>query len=105
MKVTFLDKDLEELYKFGINSKYKKYSKDKRFIENLIENIDVLFSVSSTLELSKFSYLHYEKLKHINKSSVRVMNGRVERIVFTENESGIEIEIIELNQTHYGKKK
>lgn len=105
MKVTFLDNDLEELYKFGINGKYKKYSKDKRFMENLVDSINILFAVSSTSELSKFSYLHYEKLKRIKKSSIRVMNGRVERIIFTEKENGIEVEILELDQNHYGRKK
>ena len=33
------------------------------------------------------------------------MNGRVERLIFTESEEGIEIEILELNTTHYGNKK
>jgi len=33
------------------------------------------------------------------------MNGRVERLLFAEYENGIRITIIELNETHYGRKK
>jgi hypothetical protein len=62
-------------------------------------------SVEKTSDLVPYSYLHYEKLKHINLSSVRIMNNRVERLLFIENEDGIEITLIELNETHYGNKK
>lgn len=54
--------------------------------------------------LSQWSFLHYEKLKNYELSSIRVMNGRVERILFKETENGIVITIIELNETHYGNK-
>ena len=52
--------------------------------------------------------MHYEKLKHGSykgKSSVRIANGAIERLIFSENENGIEVYIIELNDTHYGNKR
>ena len=49
-------------------------------------------------------YKKYSK-DNMNLSSVRVMNGRVERLLFRELEDGIEITIIELNNDHYGNKK
>lgn len=54
-----------------------------------------------------YSFLHYERLTDnmSGRSSVRIMNGRVERLIFTESEEGIEIEILELNTTRYGNKK
>ena len=75
MKVNISDKDLDELIRTGKNGKYKK------------------------------SFLHYEKLKYNNLSSVRVLNNRIERLLFKELEDGIEITVIELNSDHYGNKK
>ena len=37
-------------------------------------------------------------------SSVRVMNGRVERLLFHEYNDGIEISLIEIDETHYGQR-
>ena len=52
-----------------------------------------------------YSCLHYERLRNnAELSSVRVVNGRVERLLFRETEDGIEITIIELNNDHYGNK-
>lgn len=59
----------------------------------------------SAPKLSQWSFLHYEKLKGNELSSVRVMNGRVERIIFRETEQGLVIIIIELDEKHYGNKK
>jgi hypothetical protein len=55
--------------------------------------------------LKEYSFLHYEKLKHISLSSVRIINGRVERLLFKETEDGIQISLIEINENHYGNKK
>ena len=83
MKVNISDKDLDELIRTGKNSKYKKYSKDRKFMEGLARVYKVL----------------------LNVQEVRVLNGRVERLLFRELEDGIEITIIELNNDHYGNKK
>ncbi len=106
MKVNISDKDLDELIRTGKNSKYKKYSKDRKFMEGLARVYKVMLNVADTNGLKSYSFLHYEKLaNNLNLSSVRVLNGRVERLLFRELEDGIEITIIELNNDHYGNKK
>lgn len=104
--ITIQDEDLQELITTGTNSgKYKKLARDKKFVQNLAIVYNTMRSVETTDGLKQYSFLHYEKLKHVNMSSVRIMNNRVERLLFIENENGIEIIIIELNETHYGNKK
>ena len=106
MKVNISDKDLDELIRTGRNNKYKKYSRDRKFMVGLAKVYNVLTTVADTKGLEPYSFLHYEKLKYKdNLSSVRVVNGRVERLLFRELEDGIEIIIIELNSDHYGNKK
>ena len=106
LKITIIDEDLEELITTGKNSgKYEKLSRDKKFVQRLAVVYSTMASVENTDGLKQYSFLHYEKLKHVNQSSVRIMNNRVERLLFTENENGIEITIMELNETHYGNKK
>lgn len=108
MIVIFLDPALKQLYEEGKSKKYKAYSRDARFLGAFQEVINTLRGVESTNDLPLFSFLHYEQLKHQGddpKSSVRIMNGRVERLIFRELDGGIEIEIIELDDTHYGNKK
>lgn len=105
MIITFEDIELQHLIEKGQSRRYRKLSRDNAFKKHLIEVYITLRAVDNTAELSNFSYLHYEKLKHNGLSSVRVMNGRVERLLFREIENGIEIVLIELNETHYGRKK
>mgnify|MGYP001169886927 CR=1 FL=1 len=105
MEISFEDEDLEELIFTGKNHKYKKLSKDKAFMRALIDVYNYMDAASCANDLKSYSFLHYEALKHIGLSSVRIMNGRVERLLFAEYENGIRITIIELNETHYGKKK
>ena len=78
MQVIFEDKDLEQL---------------------------IMTAVADTKALNAFSYLHYEKLRGVDVSSVRVMNNRIERVLFRETADGIVITIIDLDDTHYGNKK
>jgi plasmid maintenance system killer protein len=106
MKVNILDKDLEELINNGKNNKYKKYSKDKKFLEGLARVLKIMQTVKNPEGLRPYSFLHYEKLaNNVNVSSVRIVNGRAERLLFKEINDGIEITIIELNTDHYGNKK
>lgn len=37
-------------------------------------------------------------------SSLRIANGYIERLIFTETPEGIEVELIEIDNTHYGNK-
>lgn len=104
MQIFFEDKDLEELIISGKNHKYKKFQRDKRFMSSLVRVYKTMLATECASKLSQWSFLHYEKLKNYELSSIRVMNGRVERILFKETENGIVITIIELNETHYGNK-
>lgn len=105
MKVNISDKDLDELIRTGKNGKYKKYSKDRKFMVGLARVYMLLTTVADTKGLEPYSFLHYEKLKYNNLSSVRVLNNCIERLLFKELEDGIEITVIELNSDHYGNKK
>lgn len=107
MIVEFADTDLQELIEYGKNNKYKKLSKDKVFCAALVSVYNRLLSVESTKELKPFSSLHYEKLKfdRSGQSSVRIQNGRVERLIFEEFDEGIRILLLEINESHYGRKK
>lgn len=109
MKVFFQDSDLEEYVLEGRSKvkPYKDYAKDKKFTKQLQDIVSLMTSVDVAPEISNYSFLKYEKLKHEYSGccSVRIMNGRVERLIFKETEKGLEITIIELNNTHYGNKK
>ena len=107
LEVEILDEDLSELILKGKNAKgkCKTLSRDKKFVQKLTDIYNLMCSVEHTTKLKDFSFLHYEKLKHIDMSSVRIINGRVERLLFTENKEGIQISLIEINEDHYGNKK
>ncbi len=109
MKVTFKDEVLLELYETGKtkDKRYKNFCKNKKFITGYIRAIKTMYNVDSTADLKLFSFLHYEKLKHQIETlcSVRIVNSMVERLLFTENNDGIEVELIEIDSTHYGNKK
>ena len=107
MIVIFEDKDLEELILTGRNRKYKKVMKVKALMDGVLRAYRIMQTVPNAAMLGKFSYLHYEKLKHqlSGHSSVRVANGYVERIIFIEEQEGIRVKLIELDDTHYGNKK
>lgn len=106
MNVLFEDDALEELYLTGKSSdkKYKKLSRDKKLVEGFRRAVGIMYSVENVAELEPYSYLHYEKLKYRNESSVRIVNGRIERLIFVERENGIEVLLIEIDNTHYGNK-
>ena len=71
----------------------------------LIDIYSLMCSVDHVSELRNYSFLHYEQLRHVSLSSVRIFNNRVERLLFRETETGLRITLIELNDDHYGNKK
>lgn len=109
MKIIFKDEALSELYKNGRTEdrKYKKMCRNKKLVEGYQRAVSIMYDVDSTEDLKPFSFLHYEKLKYQKEplSSVRLVNGMVERLLFTETEDGIEVELLEIDSTHYGNKK
>lgn len=104
MKVTFEDTELESLVLTHRSRKYKKYLRDGKFLAALERVYFLMQSEKDTQRLANYSFLHYEKLKGVGMSSVRVMNGRVERLLFHEYNDGIEISLIEMDETHYGQR-
>ena len=110
MKVFFKDNALEELYSTGKTKdrKYKNICKNTLLVRGYIRAVSSMYNADSVENLKTLSYLHYEKLKHQKGeplSSVRLVNGMVERLIFTESHEGIEVELIEIDNTHYGNKK
>lgn len=109
MNVIFKEHALEEIYDVGKTKdrKYKVFCRNKKLVEGYQRAVKVMLDVESVSKLAEFSFLHYEKLKHQAepRSSVRIRNGYVERLIFVESEEGIEVELLEINNTHYGNKK
>ena len=105
MKIQIEDNDLKELILTGLNNKYKHLARDKQFMMALGRAYRLLEVVENVNDLKRYSFLHYEQLKGVRKSSIRIMNGRVERLVFEERNNGVEIQMLALNRDHYGNKK
>ena len=106
MKIVFEDTDLEELITTGRNSKYKKYTRNAKFMKALATAYNYMRMVDVASDLRAISFLHYEQLAGTNgMSSIRVVNGMVERILFREFDGGINITVLSLDDTHYGNKK
>lgn len=107
MEVVFRDTALEDLYTTGATDsrKYKKLARNRKLIEGYQRAVDAMYAVHMAADLASFSFLHYERLKHRHESSVRILNGSIERLLFTETNEGIEVELIEIDSTHYGNKK
>lgn len=110
MNVSYKDPALYELYMTGStkDKKYKKLCKDERLVKGYRKVVKIMYDVKSAKELRNYSSLHYEKLKYQKdepKSSVRIVNGMIERLIFTETANGIEVELIEIDDTHYGNRK
>ncbi len=108
MKIFFKDDALSQLYENGRTDdrKYKKLCRNKKLVEGYQRAVSIMYNVNSTDDLKQFSFLHYEKLRYQKEplSSVRLVNGMVERLLFSETEDGIEVELLEIDSTHYGNK-
>jgi len=109
MKIIYKGKKGEgvrDLVEYKFSKVYKKLSKDKEFISYLDVAIRYIESVASINELFEYSTLHFERLKGRNgECSIRIRNGRVERLIVAETDSGLEIIVIEIDENHYGRKK
>lgn len=101
-----MTEDLFELYTTGKSRRYKVVARTRALYLGFIQVVNTMKMVSSVEELKHFSFLHYEKLKYeySGKSSVRLSNSYVHRLIFVENEDEIQIELIEIDDTHYGNR-
>lgn len=107
MKIEYEDEDLKELIETGQNKKYKKIAKNKVLMGGLLKVYRILDQAPHVSLLNKFSFLKFEKLKYQYSGccSVRIANGHIERLIFTEHEGGITIKLLKLDDSHYGNKK
>lgn len=98
--------DLLDLYSGRECKRYKDVARNPVLIGGFIKAVDTMKQVNDIEELKAFSRLHYEKLKYeySGYSSVRLSNSYVHRLIFSENENGIEVQRIEIDDTHYGNK-
>lgn len=73
MQIVFEDTDLEELITTGRNNKYKKYTRNAKFMKALAIAYNYLRLSERTGDLRSISFLHYEQLAGTNgMSSIRV---------------------------------
>lgn len=105
--IIYEDKDLKKLAEGDRKNKYKKYAKIPKFMEGLARVLKTMHYAETIDSFRQFSFLHYEQLKDdmSGYSSVRVVNGMVERIIFTEDDNRIVVHLLELDDSHYGNKK
>ncbi|MDY4851323.1 MAG: hypothetical protein SO188_00535 [Prevotella sp.] len=74
-------------------------------MKKLTDIYNLMTSVEQVSKLRDYSFFHYEQLRHISLSPVRIFNNRVERLLFRETETRLGITLIEFNDAHYGNKK
>lgn len=101
------DGDLKELILTGYNRRYQGVARNKELMKGLRRAIYIMESVETPEGLGRFSYLHYEKLRYEMSgfSSVRLSNSSVHRLIFKEYDDRITLQLIEIDDTHYGNKK
>ena len=102
-----MDQELLDLYQSGKSKRYKEVERNRELLDGFKRAVGLMMTVSDVGELKGFSYLHYEQLKYewSGKSSVRLSNRYVHRLIFTETNDGLEVELIEIDNTHYGNKR
>ena len=102
-----MNQELLDLYKSGKSKRYQDVERNRELMEGFIRAVNTMVTVKNVNELSGFSYLHYERLKFqwSGYSSVRLSNRYVHRLLFKETADGLEVELIEIDDTHYGNKR
>ena len=100
MKVSIKDESLKELIETGYSKKYRKIAQNQVLLKGLFRAFNIMQNVENVEKLRQFSFLHYDNL-----SSLRLANGHIERLLFSEHDDGIEVVLIEIDDTHYGNKK
>ena len=102
-----MTQDLLDLYQNGKSKKYKEVERNKELFEGFIRAVNTMILATDVNELSQYSYLHYEHLKYqwSGYSSVRLSNRFVHRLIFTETTDGLQVDLIDINNTHYGNKQ
>ena len=102
-----MSQDLLDLYETGKCKRYRGIERNPELLEAFIRAVDIMKMVTEVNDLNGFSYLHYEKLKYewTGYSSVRLSNRYVHRLIFTETPDGLEVDLKEIDDSHYGNKR
>ena len=102
-----MNRDLLDLYESGRSKEYKDVARNRELMEGFRRAVRMMTLVTTVAELGAFSYLHYEQLKYqwSGFSSVRLSNRHVHRLIFKETDNGLQVELIDIDDTHYGNKR
>lgn len=106
MEILFTDEEIEDAVLYSnFHGKYKKYKSAGKLKKYLQKVFNALRAAKDTETLKSIQTLRYEKMKYDKSgfSSVRIGYNSKYRLIFTENELGITIELIEIRE-HYGDK-
>ena len=105
MKV-LMNENLRELYTTGKSRLYREVERTTELREGFMRAIRVMIDAANIQEVKAYSFLHYERLKHewSGYSSVRLSNRYVHRLIFKEINDLLEIQIINIDDSHYGNK-
>lgn len=90
----FMDQELLDLYQSGKSKRYKEVERNRELLDGFKRAVGLMMTVSEQL-----------KYEWSGKSSVRISNRYVHRLIFTETNDGLEVELIEIDNTHYGNKR
>lgn len=107
MEINFENKEIEYFILFGIaeSRPYSKWRSNRQLRLDIDKVMRALTIADTCAELQLYKALHYEQLKYdrIGQSSVRLGFKSKFRLIFTEHNNGIMINIIEISE-HYGDK-
>ena len=106
MKVYMAD-DLFQLYTTGVSRRYQDIARTPDLYAGFVRAVQAMEGAELVDDLKNLSFLHYERLKYdyLGYSSVRLSNRFVHRLIFKELEDKLQVELIEIDDTHYGNKK
>lgn len=104
--VVLMNEELRALYETGESRTYKDVARVRELKEGFIRAVRIMTAAKSVNEIKAYSFLHYEQLRYewSGYSSVRLSNRFVHRLIFKENEERVEIQVIDIDDTHYGNK-
>lgn len=107
MEINFENKEIKDFILSGTaeSRPYSKWRSNRQLRLDLDKVMRILSTVDNCAELQLYKALHYEQLKYkrIGQSSVRLGFKSKFRLIFTEFNNGIVINIIEISE-HYGDK-
>ena len=107
MIIEYENEEIKEFILHGnaLGRPYSKWKSNKQLRKDLEKVMRILSSAVDCNMLHCYKVLNYEQLKYdlLGKSSVRIGFKSKFRLIFTELETGIKINIIEISE-HYGDK-